>query len=220
MHGFRKNQPLREGASAPDGLHPLPSQLNDAVLVEVLAGFLKETEPTALAQILVALESLPGYYAVFQKTMGDSGEYALSMDGMIAFFLDVYHSRQDSPMPDRPENRRWWFLYVAALLSVAQSRAAENPGLWESIADLWALLMPGSRALRAALDQDVLWMPTDVDAFAEVDTEDDGQGIVECRLLPSAIRQHPKLQAFRGRERGEKAVGQIAGTPKPGRRDE
>ena len=200
MFGFFKKKQPQTASGKPVRLYPLSSDLTDAALVDFICRVFSESKPVVGALFLVALENLSVYYAVFHKSVQDSKEYPASMDGMTAFILDAHAEHQGTSLDNEINSRRWFYLYVAALLTVAQTRARAKPELWEAIAEVWILLMPGARALRATLDGTSLWKPNEVDFFDEVKTEDDGEKFVESVLLPSEIRYHKKLLEWRERD--------------------
>lgn len=180
--------------------YPLAADLSDAALLESLHRVFSENDKVVAALFLVALANLPVYYSVFHTSMLESKEYAASMDGMVVFILDAHAEHQGTSIENEVNRRRWFYLYAAALLSIAHARARAKPELWGAVADIWVFLMDCARALRATLDKTSLWKPNEIDFFDEVKNEDDGEKFVESVLLPKEIRFHPKLVAWQERE--------------------
>jgi hypothetical protein len=195
---FRKK--TKEPPSAQGRMLPLASDLSDETLVGAVHQVFVGQKPVVAALFLVALENLPVYYSVFCNAAHEEKQYVESMDGMVDFVRRAYAEHQGTSELDEVNRRRWFYLYVAALLNIAHRRARSTPELWHSIADIWVLLMDGARSLRATLDRTDLWKPTEVDFFASVKTEDDGEKFVESVLLPKEIRYHAKLTAWQERD--------------------
>jgi len=179
---------------------PLASEFTDADLIEFIQKVFARQKPVVAALFLVALENLPVYYSVFSNAMRDGGEHPDSMEGMVAFVLDAHAKHQGTSDYDEVNKRRWFYLYVAALLKIAHRRARSKPELWDSVADIWVLLMDGARELRATLDRTDLWKPNEVDFFTKVASEQDGERYVESLLIPEEIRYHAKLRAWAERD--------------------
>ena len=139
------------------------------------------------------------FYSVFHQAMLESKAHPSSMQGMVSFILEAHAQHHGTSEFDEINRRRWFYLYIAALLSIAHSRARTKPELWDSVADIWVLLMDGARQLRVTLDKTALWKPNEIDFFAEIKSEYDGERYVESVLLPKEIRYHAKLKAWQER---------------------
>ena len=190
---FKKKTPTLP--PKPQRLFPLAFELKDDELIRFIRGVFEGQKPLVAALFLVALENLPVYYSVFCNAMRESKEHTASMDGMVAFVLEAHAQHQGRSDADELNKRRWFYLYVAALLNIAHARARLKPELWDPIADIWVLLMDGARQLRATIDRTELWKPSEVDFFSDVKSEEDGERFIESVLLPKEIRYHAKLLA-------------------------
>jgi len=209
MFGFFKK---KTGVAPPifRRLYPLASNFSDEELVRFIHKVFATQKPIVAALFLIALGNLPVYFSVFCNAMQDSKEHPASMEGMVAFILDAHAMYQGTSELDEVNKRRWFYLYIAGLLRIAHARARSKPELWDFIADIWVLLMDGSRQLRSTIERTELWKPNELDFFAEVKSEDDGERFVESVLLPKEIRYHEKLVAWQERELSPEVKEELA----------
>jgi hypothetical protein len=200
MFGFFKKQIIATARTRPSRQFPLATDMSDSALVDFVLKVFSESKPVVGALFLVGLENLPVYYSVFHRNMLESKEYPSSMDGMVAFVLDAHLEHLGDAIENEVNRRRWFYIYVAALLTIAHNRARAKPELWDAVAEIWVLLMEGARALPTTLDKTALWKPSEVELFNVVQNEEDGEKLVEHLLLPKEIRYHEKLKAWRERD--------------------
>jgi hypothetical protein len=177
----------------------LASEMGDDDLIEFFNSVFTEKRPIVSTLFLVALEIFPARYAIFQRDMKKTNAYPASMDGMVSFILDMRDQYQGDDLVSEINRRKWFFLYVAALLTIAQERAMVKPELWDSIANVWVRLMGGAKALRSTLYNTCIWQPDETFFFNIIDKEDDGVRFVEAALVPNEIRYHPTLLEWQQR---------------------
>jgi hypothetical protein len=183
-------------APEPARQYLLPAQLNDEQLVSQIQGAFVGQKPVVGALFLVAFVNLNVYYTVFQNQMQQSPEYPPNLDGMAAFTLDQLAHHQSDSLEDQVNRRRWFYFYIAVLLTTLHSRARANASLWNSTAEIWALLMDGAQALRETLDRTSLWKPSETEFFANVLNGSDGERYVETLMIPKEIRYHQRLKEW------------------------
>jgi hypothetical protein len=180
--------------------YPRASDLNDHELLESIRQVFHKNKPAISALFLIALENLPFRYANFRKAMLISNQYPASIDGFIESALDAHAKHQADTLEDEINSRRWFYFYVAALLTTAQDRARRKPELWDAIAEIWCQLMGDAHTLRGTIDQTVVWNPHEVITFNEIQSESDGEKFVASVLLPKEIRNHEKLKPWLQRD--------------------
>jgi hypothetical protein len=199
MFGLFRKKPAQQTAQNAS-LLPLATDLADESLIAAIHGVFSNQKPVVAALFLVALENLPVYFSVFCTAAREEGKYPPTMDGMVDFLRRAYDEHRGSSDFDEVNRRRWFYLYTAALLNIAHARARARPALWESVADIWVLLLDGARCLRDTLDGTSLWKPDEIEFFDNVASADGGEQYVESLLLPAEIRYHAKLTAWRERD--------------------
>lgn len=190
--------------------YPLPSQLEDSALVSFIKQVFQNENVIVASLFLIGLQNFGVYYSVFINSMKQSEEYPPTLEGMSAFILDSHAEHSSNSTHDEINTRRWFYLYVAALLTVAYSRAKQNPTLWDDIAEVWVSLMPGAQALRNTIDSTSLWKPSETDFFNEFSTEDDGEKYVESILIPNEVRFHSKLIEWQERDLPQEIRDELA----------
>ena len=193
MFGFFRNNSTVTAVEPVQRQYFLASEMADEDLIDFFNNVFTEKRPIVSTLFLVALEIFPARYAIFKRDMVKSKAYPASMDGMISFILDMHGQYQGDDLASEINSRKWFFLYVAALLTIAQERARNKPELWDSIANVWVRLMGGAKSLRTTLYNTCIWQPDETFFFNIVEKEDDGVRFVEAALVPNEIRYHPML---------------------------
>lgn len=199
MFGFLQRKP---SAPAKRRSLPLVSEMNDDQLVDSVRRTFDGAHVVVAALFLVALENLPVYYSVFCNSKArEPRDYPATMEGMVSFIADAHAPHAGGGSDEAEVNgRKWFYLYIAALLTVAQTRAKAKPELWDELASTWVRLLDGARVLRATLDKTALWKPNETDFFETVRTEDDGEKWVESVMMPPELRHHAKVNEWRDRD--------------------
>lgn len=195
MFSFFRKKPIPAHAVLPGA-----ASLTDSQLVESILSVFKNESPVVGALFLVAWENVPVYYPSFQKAMEEDGLFPANFEGMSSFFAAEHSKHTSQSEADEISRRRFFYFYAAALLKVAHLRAKSNPELWEHIAEIWVALLPGARALRATLDRTQLWRREHTDFFDLIKTEDEGEWHVLHVIMPSNLRYHEKVVAWKERD--------------------
>jgi hypothetical protein len=174
--------------------YSLISDGTDEELISVLNDVFSENRPVISTLLLVALEEFPARYAIFQRTMLKSKQYPASMDGMIAFANDMHSKQQGDDLDSEITSRKWYFLYIAGLLTIAHERAEKNPALWRPIACIWLQLLDAAKNLRTTLHSTSIWNPDEIFFFnISEENDEDIVTFVAGALLPAKLRFHPLL---------------------------
>lgn len=197
MFGFWKSKPAAPRSA--DSL-PGPADLSDDALIGLLRQTFDSHNEVVAALFLVAYENFFVYSNLFYNAAQSSNEYPASMDGLVRFLAAGYAKHSSDSVDDEANRRRFFYLYLAALLKIAHERAKRNPVLWDAVAGIWVSLLPGARALRKTLDRTGLWKPDEIEFFQDIKTPDDGQTYCESLMLPSEIRYHARIKSWRERD--------------------
>ena len=177
-----------------------PSRLSDEALLDIIRRTFEIESDIVGALFLVAYENFNIYYSVFIKALETSKDYPTSLEGMAAY-LDAYRGKYSgTSVNDEANARRFFYLYVAALLKIAHARAKAKPELWDGIATVWVALLPGARALRRTIDTTNLWTADETVFFQSIRTEDEGENYCLALMAPSEIRYHRKVTEWQERD--------------------
>jgi hypothetical protein len=168
--------------------------------------------PVVGALFLVAYENLFVVRIAFDRCFRDSKECPATTDNFVRWLAYERSKYKSSSIHDEANNRRYFYFYVAALLKIAQSRAEKQPALWDKIADIWILLLPGARALRKTLDSTQLWPPDEVEFFANVKTEGQGENHCLQHVAPPEVRDHKKIDDYLWKDTPQEMRDQIERT--------
>jgi hypothetical protein len=175
---------------------PGGESLDDDRLLSSICATFEGKLPVVGALFLVAYENLFVVRTTFDRVFRDCKECPTTTENFVRY-LAYERSRHTSPsINDETNNRRFFYFYVAALLKIAQSRAEERPALWNKIADIWILLLPGARALRKTLDSTQLWSRDKVEFFANVKNEEEGENYCLQHVAPPEVRNHKKIDDY------------------------
>lgn len=200
MFGFFKRK-VSTPPARPIRSLPLPSELTDTQLIASIRDTFTSNHVSVASLFLVAYANFTPYYSVFCNSKpGEAREYTADLDGMAELLADAHARYLSGSEHDEVNKRRFFYLYLSALLWAAHRRAKANPELWDALADVWIPLLEGGRALRATLDRTSLWKSDETVFFDDVRTEDDGERHVEGVMMPSEVRYHTKVNAWRERD--------------------
>lgn len=161
------------------------------------------------ALFLVACENFPVYFSAFAEAAKESAEFSPSLEGM-ASFLDrerAKHSGQS--VHDEAGSRRYFYLFLAALLKALHARAKQKPALWDAVAAVWVALLPRARALRRVLDSTSLWTSDEIAYFKDIRTAGDGENYCLSQLAPSEIRYHGSVKYWLERDLSPEARAEL-----------
>jgi hypothetical protein len=183
MFGFLRKKP-KKTQEIPLG------ELNDASLVESLKSYFRQQNDIVCALFLIAHENFPVYFSVFSEAAKSSKDLPGTLEGMAAF-LDVQRQKYSgTSISDQVNSRRFFYLYLVALLKTLHARAKVKPELWDATAAIWVSLLPGARAIRRVIDSTRLWSPDEVEWFKDIRSEQDGEKHCLDFMAPSEIRHH------------------------------
>jgi hypothetical protein len=222
MFGFFKRKPPAPPAKPPRRL-PLVSEMTEQHLIESIRGTFANSHVTVAALFLVAHENFNTWFSVFcTHAPGPVGDYPATLDGLahylarsspvagraypatlegiVAFLADSHAQFTTDSVYDEVNSRRFFYLYMAGLLRRLHALAKAKPELWDAVADIWIPLLEGGRALRATLDRTSLWKPDELEYFAHIHNEDEGELYVEAHMMPAEVRYHAKVKDWRDRD--------------------
>ncbi len=205
---------FRRKASPPNPSSPTAADLGraatlgDAALIGMLRQYVQQQHARASALFLVGYQSWKqGYWLFYSAVTADkndkhqgSDKYPASLEGYVYFLADAYANCSSDTLEHEVAKRRIFYLYLATLLEIAQSRAKKNPLLWDDIADIWVMLLPGARLLRKVIDETAVWTSDETDYFESVKTEQDGESYCLSALAPVEIRYHNKISAWQEKD--------------------
>jgi len=149
---------------------------------------------------------------LFDRGFRDCKECPTTTENFVRYLAYERSRYKSSSVHDEVNSRRFFYFYVAALLNIAQSRAKERPALWDEISDIWLLLLPGARTLRKTLDSTQLWSHDEIQFFANVKTEDEGENYCLRHVAPQEVRDHKKIDNYLWKDTPQKARDQIERT--------
>lgn len=200
MFGFFKRKPPAPPVKPRRSL-PLVSEMTEQQLIESIRGTFANSHVTVAALFLVAHENFTPWFSVFcNSTAGEKREYPATLDGWIEFLADSHAQFTTDSVHDEVNSRRFFYLYLSALLRLLHAKAKARPELWDAVAEIWIPLLEGGRALRATLDRTSLWKPDEIEYFAHIHNEDEGERYVESMMMPAPIRYHAKVKDWRDRD--------------------
>jgi hypothetical protein len=119
-----------------------------------------------------------------------ANEFESSLEGMAAFLDATRQKYSGTSANDEANSRRFFYLYLAALLKILHARARAKPELWDAVAAIWLQLLPGAHALRETIDRTSLWTVDEVVFFQDIKTEIDGENYCLALMAPPEIRYH------------------------------
>jgi hypothetical protein len=197
---FFKRKPAAQLAKPRRSL-ALVSEMTEQQLIDSIRVTFTNSHVIVAALFLVAYENFKPYFSVFCRSMpGEMREYPATLEGMIEFLADAHAQYAGNSIANEVNSRRFFYLYVSALLRLLHVRAKARSELWDTVAEVWVPLLEGGRALRATLNRTSLWKPNEIDYFADVHNEDEGERYVEELMMPKEVRYHAKVEEWRDRD--------------------
>jgi hypothetical protein len=181
----------------------------DEHLLNSLLLTVRNKQPIVPAMCLIAYENLFLVRTVFERVATSIPGCSPSLENL-ARWLEQEHSRFTSgSIEDEANSRRYSYFHTAVVLTIAHTRAAKQPALWDSLADIWAALLPGAAALRRTLDTTSLWAPSETAFFDGVKTESDGENYCVTHMLPPELKEHKKIWDWLWRNVSPEQRGEI-----------
>lgn len=164
--------------------------LSDKGLADLIRKTFENQNQVVAALFLIAYENFSIYFSVFSNAAKESNEFKNSLEGMAAFLDASRRKYSGTSTNDEANSRRFFYLYLVALLRILHVRANAKPELWDAVAAIWLQLLPGAHALRKTIDRTNLWTADEVAFFQDIRTEIDGENYCLSLMAPPEIRYH------------------------------
>lgn len=186
--------------------------LSDEGLADLIRKTFESQDKVVGALFLVAYENLPVYFSVFSRAAEEEKEFDNSMEGMAVFLDSTRRKYSGTSISDETNSRRFFYLYLAALLKVLHARAKARPELWDAVAAIWVQLLPGAHALRETLDRTNLWTPDEVVLFQDIKTGMEGENFCLSFMAPSEIRYHQTIRDWQEKDLSPEIIAELRAT--------
>lgn len=181
---FRKQKPKPEPRLS-DAL-----VLDDPRFVEFVRSLVSDAEPGARTMSTVALHNLRYIFpeSLPEKYEGERVPLASDLDGQIRFLGSRNYDEE------RAFRRNAWFLW-AALITRATNLAERASSAQEAAAEIWEMLAREAQFIEHRLTHNIVWSDQEKVWFSHIKSEKDGVSYVLNHMLPSWLKQHPRIKA-------------------------